>query len=252
MTSQGKVYLVGAGPGDPELLTLKAQRLITTCDALVYDYLVAENLLEWTKDGCEHHYVGKRKGFHSMPQADIETLLLNLAQAGKTVVRLKGGDPFIFGRGGEELRRMRDASIPCEVVPGITAAVGAASQAGIPLTHRGINSSLIFLTGHEDPAKGTTTVNWRAYGSLGATLCIYMGMGRLEHIINELQAGGLSADTPVQIIQWACTDKEKKLLSNAQQVVADTIAAGLDAPAIIIIGEAAAGVDAIDLPCESA
>jgi uroporphyrin-III C-methyltransferase len=188
----GKVYLVGAGPGDPELMTVKGQRLIRSCDALVYDYLVSEVLLDWARPGCEQHNVGKRAGFHSMAQELIEQLLVRLAGEGKMVVRLKGGDPFIFGRGGEEAEALRRAGVAYEVVPAVTAALGCAAYCGIPLTHRNWSSAVTFISGHEQVNKGGSMVDWAQHARSGATLVLYMAMGRLEQILAELARHGRS------------------------------------------------------------
>ncbi len=193
----GRVYLVGAGPGDLELLTLKAQRLLSETDAVVYDYLVAPEILALANPRAEKIFVGKKGGGFCCPQTDIEAILLRLAREGKNVVRLKGGDPFIFGRGGEEAEALAEAGVAFEVVPGVTSALAAAAYAGIPLTHRKHSSAVVFLTGHEDPNKPDSSIHWEDYAKLGATLCIYMGMKNLETITRRLQAGGLAPETPV-------------------------------------------------------
>ena len=212
MSSPGIVYLVGAGPGDLGLVTFRAKELISRADVLVYDYLVHPELVAWCKVGCEVLYVGKQAGRHSVPQEEIEALLVRHAKAGKVVVRLKGGDPFVFGRGGEEARTLAKGGVRFEVVPGVTAALAAGAYAGIPLTHRNTSSSLIFLTGHEDPKKHELQVDWRAYGALkNATLAIYMGMGHLRHILSELVAGGLPASTPAAAVQWASLGRHQRV-----------------------------------------
>jgi uroporphyrinogen III methyltransferase / synthase len=235
--SKGKVFLVGAGPGDPRLLTLRAKELIETADALVYDYLVHPALLEWARADCERVYVGKRAGFHALPQEEIEKLLVEKANAGKRVVRLKGGDPFVFGRGGEEARQLADDGIDFEVVPGISAALAAGAFAGIPLTHRELSSALILLTGHEDPAKVSPAVDWRAYAKSGVTLCIYMGMARLPQIVAELIAGGLDRTTPAACVQWASLGRQRSCAAELGDLPEVAKQAGLAAPAVIIIGE---------------
>ena len=236
----GTVHLVGAGPGDPELLTLKALRLIRAADAVVYDYLVTPAILAEAPAGCERVFVGKRAGFHCRPQSEIDQILVMLARQGKRVVRLKGGDQFVFGRGGEEAEALAAEGIPCEVVPGITAALGAAASTGIPLTHRAHCSALVFITGHEHPDKPEASVRWEDYARLNATLCIYMGMHRLESITRRLQEGGLSPDTPAAIIQAATTDQERHLVATLGTLAERSAAAGISTPAIVIIGEVAA------------
>ena len=211
-SSTGIVHLVGAGPGDLGLVTFRAKELISQADVLVYDYLVHPELVKWCQAECEVVYVGKKAGFHTVPQEEIETLLVTHAQAGKKVVRLKGGDPYIFGRGGEEARSLAKAGIAFDVVPGVTAAIAAGAYAGIPLTYRNLSTALVLLTGHEDPTKSETQVNWRSYGALkNTTLAIYMGMGRIEFILSELQVGGLSADTPAAVVQWASLGRQRSV-----------------------------------------
>ncbi|MEI8090042.1 MAG: uroporphyrinogen-III C-methyltransferase [Opitutaceae bacterium] len=236
----GRVALVGAGPGDPELLTLKAHRLIREADALVYDYLVAPAILALAPATADKIFVGKKGGGFCCPQRDIEAILIRLANEGKNVVRLKGGDPFIFGRGGEEAEALVAAGIVFEIVPGVTSALAAAAYAGIPLTHRAHASGVVFLTGHEDPAKPDSAIHWEDYARLGATLCLYMGMKNLETITRRLQAGGLIGSTPVAIIQSATTGEHRQLISTLARVALESEHAGFGAPAIVVIGEVAA------------
>jgi uroporphyrinogen III methyltransferase/synthase len=243
MTSLGTVYLVGAGPGDPELLTLKARRLLEAADVVVYDHLVAAELLEWTRPGCERIFAGKKGGQICQPQEDIDRLLVRLGRAGRNVVRLKGGDPFIFGRGGEEAVALLEAGVPFEVVPGVTAALAAAAYAGIPLTHRAHSSAVVFLTGHEDPTKPDGAVAWEDYARLGATLCIYMGMRNLSSITQRLQAAGLAPFTPAAIIQSATTGGHRQRLATLGTLAAVADADHFAAPALVIIGEVAAFSD---------
>lgn len=237
--SPSPVYLVGAGPGDPDLLTRRAEKLIRECDALVFDYLVDPELLEWTKEDCEKICVGKRAGFHSRPQNEIEDVLVKLSLEGKVTVRLKGGDPLVFGRGGEEAKRLRDAGIPFTVVPAVTAAIAAAAVANIPLTHRSYNSSVVFITGHEDPEKQRVGVDWAAYAKLDTTLCLYMSMKHLDSITKELMQAGLDPQTPAAVVQWATTKNEKKCFSTLGKVAQDANEKGLTSPAIVIIGRTA-------------
>lgn len=242
----GTVYLVGAGPGDPELLTLKAHRLVQAADAVVYDYLVASEVLELARPEAERVFVGKKGGGFCCPQREIEGILVGLARAGKNVVRLKGGDPFIFGRGGEEAEALVAAGIRFEIVPGVTSALAAAAYAGIPLTHRAHASGVTFLTGHEDPQKPDATLRWEDYGRLNTTLCIYMGMKNLETIMRRLQAGGLPPSTPAAVIQSATTGAHRQLITTADKIALESEHAGFGAPAIIVIGEVAALADKLN------
>ncbi len=243
MSLAAKVYLVGAGPGDPELLTLRAARLIGEADAVVYDYLVAPPILALARPDAERVFVGKKGGGFCCPQRDIESILIGLARAGKSVVRLKGGDPFIFGRGGEEAEALALAGIEFEIVPGVTSALAAAAYAGIPLTHRAHASAVVFLTGHEDPAKPDSAIRWEDYGKLGATLCVYMGMKNLETITRRLQAGGLAPGTPAAVIQSATTGQHRQMIGTVDRIALESERAGFGAPAIVVIGEVAALAD---------
>ena len=239
MSDTGTVHLVGAGPGEPDLITLRGRRLIEEADAIVYDALVNPEMLDWARADAERLYVGKLAGRHSCSQTHIEDLLLSLARQGKTVVRLKGGDPFIFGRGGEEATALAEAGIPFTMCPAVTAALAAATHAGIPLTHRDYSTAVTFLSGHEDPRKAHPAINWTAHARSGATLCLYMAMGRLGEICMELIAGGLPAHTPVAVVQWAGTQKQRQLLSDLRRAPGEAVEAGLESPAIVIIGEVA-------------
>ena len=239
----GVVYLVGAGPGDPELLTLKALRLLGEADVIVHDHLVSAEVLALARRDAERVFVGKKGGGFCCPQNEIETILVHLAFAGKKVVRLKGGDPFIFGRSGEEAEALVAAGVPFEIVPGVTSALAAAAYAGVPLTHRTHSSGVVFLTGHEDPKKADTAIQWEDYAKLGATLCIYMGMKNLETIARRLQAGGLAAETPVAVVQSATTSAHRQLLSTLGEVALVSEREGFGAPAIVVVGEVAALAD---------
>lgn len=247
MSSSGIVHLVGAGPGDLGLVTFRAKELVSAADVLVYDYLVHPELVKWCRPECEVFYVGKKAGCHTVPQEEIEALLVSHARAGKKVVRLKGGDPYIFGRGGEEARTLAEAGVPFEVVPGVTAAIAAGAYAGIPLTYRNKSTALVLLTGHEDPKKSGSQVDWRSYGALkNSTLAIYMGMGRLDFILAELQAGGLEADTPAAVVQWASLGRQRSVNGTVADLPERVTEAGLAAPAIIFIGEVVRDHEAID------
>jgi uroporphyrinogen III methyltransferase/synthase len=238
--AQGMVYLVGAGPGDPDLITVKGRRLIESCDALVYDYLVWEGMKDWVKADCSLHYVGKRSGFHSMEQSKIEALLIELAQSGKQVVRLKGGDPFIFGRGGEEAEALRRSGIRYEVIPAVTAALGCAAYCGIPLTHREWSSAVTFISGHECPDKTTSMVDWSVHARSDATLVLYMSMGRLAAICEELVSGGRSEQTPATVIQWGTTSRQRSVPGTLADIAWRVEEAGLGPPSVVIIGQVAA------------
>jgi uroporphyrinogen III methyltransferase/synthase len=236
--ASGIVYLVGAGPGDLGLLTFRARELIASADVLVYDYLIHPELLGWCRTDCEKIYVGKRPHLHALPQEKIEKLLVTRARAGKRVVRLKGGDPFVFGRGGEEARRLAMDKIPFEVVPGVTAALAAGAYAGIPLTQRNTSSAVILLTGHEDPEKHELQIDWRSYGGLkNATLAIYMGMGHLTHILKELVAGGLPPGTPAAAVQWASLGRQHSVAGTADTLADLVEKEKLSSPAIVFVGD---------------
>nr|WP_222105134.1 uroporphyrinogen-III C-methyltransferase [Denitromonas halophila] len=231
----GVVSLVGAGPGDPELLTLRAARLIAAADAVVYDHLVGEHILTLIRDDAERVYVGKEAGNHTLPQGEINTLLVRMAQAGKHVVRLKGGDPFIFGRGGEEIEELVQSGVRFEVVPGITAASGVSAYAGIPLTHRDYAQSCTFATGHLQD--GTADLDWAALARPHQTVVIYMGIGALPQISKQLIAHGVPADTPAAAVQNGTTDHQRTVVATLG-TLADALAdAGLRPPALLIVGQ---------------
>ena len=235
----GTVYLVGAGPGDPDLITVKGRRLIESCDALVYDYLVDERMKAWVRPECELHYVGKRAGFHSLEQGEIEKLLVALAGRSLQVVRLKGGDPFVFGRGGEEAEALRKAGVRYEVIPAVTAALGCAAYCGIPLTHREWSSAVTFISGHEQPDKDRPTVDWGVHARSGATLVLYMAMGRLEEICAKLVKEGREEATPACVVEWGTTARQKSVQGSLVDIAWKVREAGLGAPAVVIIGEVA-------------
>lgn len=237
--SFGNVYLVGAGPGDPSLLTLRARDLLATCDVLVYDRLTHPLLRTWVKKSCEQIDVGKSPERHPVPQAQIEEILVKKAREGKSVVRLKGGDPFIFGRGGEEAHFLQEHGIPFEVVPAVTAALAAAAFTGVPLTHRDHASSVTFVTGHEDVEEEGAGVDFRSYGKITGTLCIYMGMGNLASICAQLQEGGMAANTPLAIVQSASLPQQRSILTSVGRAAEAKEKAGLSSPSILIIGDVA-------------
>lgn len=233
----GTVYLVGAGPGDPELLTLKAHRLLRECDALVYDALVPRALLELAPQGCEQHFVGKRRGHHSVPQPSTNAVLVELAQRCRCIVRLKGGDPFLFGRGGEEAAHLVAAGVRVEVVPGVTAGIAAPAYIGLPVSHRRAGSSVTFVTGHEEIDKDRPGVDWRGLARSSDGLVIYMGLHNLRRICEELLAGGLAAGTPAAVIQQGTVRGQRHLVSSLG-VLADRVEAeGFGSPSIVVIGQ---------------
>src|ERR1700682_26164 len=197
---KGKVYLVGAGPGDLGLVTLRAKECIERADVIVYDHLANPEMLGWARDEAEIIYAGKKSGEHALSQEEINKLLVEKARAGKEVVRLKGGDPFVFGRGAEEAKAIVDAGIAFEIVPGITSAIAGPAYAGIPVTHRAENSHVTFFTGHEDPAKAESSIDFAALAKLGGTQVMLMGVGRLEAITREMMARGVRANLPVALV----------------------------------------------------
>lgn len=245
--SKGIVYLIGAGPGEPGLVTLHGRDLIAAADVLVHDHLVHPALLTWCRKDCDVVFAGKTAGCHTLPQEQIEAALVKHAKAGKKVVRLKGGDPLVFGRGGEEALALAEAGVAFEIVPGVTAALAVGAYAGIPLTRRGVSTSLVFLTGHEDPTKPGTQVDWRAYGALkNTTLAIYMGMGRLREILGGLLAGGLAPDTPAAVVQWASLGRQRSVVATATTLADAAGKAKLASPAIILVGEVVRGHETTD------
>jgi uroporphyrin-III C-methyltransferase len=233
---QGKVSLVGAGPGDPELLTIKAMKAIAAADVLLVDDLVADAILTFANKAARIIYVGKRGGCKSTPQAFIEKLMVNEALAGKNVVRLKGGDPYIFGRGGEERCAIEAAGVVCEVVHGITAGLAGPASIGIPLTHRDFCHGAIFVTGHagED---AVTSPNWTALAATGMPLVIYMGVSRINEIVDGLINGGMASDMPVAVIQNATRADQQAVITTLADTVADIAMSGLGSPAIVVVGK---------------
>ena len=240
MASKGVVYLVGAGPGNPDLLTLRAKDLIQSAETLVYDYLVHPAFTYLISHECEQICVGKRKGRHSESQIRIHEILVEKAREGKRVVRLKGGDPFVFGRGGEEAAALVKAGVDFEVVPGVTAALGAAAYSGTPLTFRENNSTLVFVTGHEDPEKLDTMVDWKALPKRKATVCIYMGVANLPVIVEKLLSSGFAVDLPVSCVEWATMGHQRVCRGKLGTIVEKARDFRLKAPAVITIGESVA------------
>ncbi|MBF0200189.1 MAG: uroporphyrinogen-III C-methyltransferase [Desulfamplus sp.] len=235
--SRGKVYLIGAGPGDPGLITVKGADCIARADVIVYDYLASPELLRYAKKDAEIIYVGKRGGDHTMPQERINELLAEKGARGNLVARLKGGDPFIFGRGGEEAEVLIEKGVPFEIVPGVTSAVAAPAYAGIPLTHRGHASSVSLITGHEDPKKSQSSLRWDAFAESGSTLVFLMGVKNLPNITEKLMANGKSPDTPVALVRWGTTTRQQTVAGTLENIVDRVEKAGLKAPAVIVVGD---------------
>lgn len=233
---EGIISIVGAGPGDPELITVKAMRCIQAADVILYDRLVNEELLDYAPVKALRIYCGKAPGQHSMPQESIERLMVMHAAAGSRVVRLKGGDPFVFGRGGEELLAAADAGIPFEVIPGITSAVGAAASAGIPLTHRGVATSFAVVTGSRCN-DAVEPVRWDALAHSVDTLAIYMGMSQLGEITEQLIRHGKDPQTPVALIEKGTTAQERTVTGTLANIVKLAAVMKISNPAMIIIGE---------------
>jgi uroporphyrin-III C-methyltransferase/precorrin-2 dehydrogenase/sirohydrochlorin ferrochelatase len=233
--TRGIVYLVGAGPGDPDLLTVRAVRVMRHVDVVVYDYLVSEAVLALVDPKAERIYAGKRQGCHALTQDEINATLVALARRGKRVLRLKGGDPFIFGRGGEECEFLAAHGVPFEVVPGVTSASGASCYAGIPLTHRDFARSVVFATGHLKD--GSADLDWDALARPRQTVVIYMGVTRLAEICRELVLHGAAADLPAAVIERATTDRQRVVTGTLATLPAEAAAAGVHPPALIVIGE---------------
>lgn len=230
----GKVWLVGAGPGDPDLLTLKAARLIEAADAIVYDNLVGPGVMAMARPGARCIYAGKKAADHALQQEEINQLLIDLAREGLLVVRLKGGDPFIFGRGGEELEALVDAGVSFEVVPGVTAAAGCAASAGFPLTHRDHAQSVTFVTGHRQD--GSFNVDWPALSRPRQTIVFYMGVARAGEIAEQLMAHGLTAQMPVAVVRHGTLPDQQIVLATLSNLAERIEATGIKPPALIIVG----------------
>ncbi|TGE37581.1 uroporphyrinogen-III C-methyltransferase [Desulfosporosinus fructosivorans] len=235
--TKGYVYLVGAGPGDPKLITVKGSECIAKADVLVYDRLASRRLLTLVRPDCELIYCGKSPDRHTLRQEEINQLLVDKGLEGKIVTRLKGGDPFVFGRGGEEAEALLDAGIEFEVVPGITSAIAVPAYAGIPVTHRDLTTSFAVITGHEDPTKNETTIHWDHLAQSHGTLVFLMGMANLPLIAEKLMANGKKATTPVAIIQWGTRPEQRTLVGQLDTIAADVKERGFTNPSIIIVGE---------------
>ena len=236
MSSKGKVSLVGAGPGNPGLITVRALECIQQAEVIVYDRLVNTTLLDRARPECDFIYVGKSAGEQALGQEEINLLLIDKAKQGKYVVRLKGGDPFIFGRGGEEAEALVRAGVPFDVVPGVSSATAVPAYAGIPLTHRGLSSSLTIVTGHEDPTKDDLSIDWGRVACAADTLIILMGMGNLLAIVNRLIKNGRHPETPIALIRWGTTAKQETLEGTLGSIMKHVEERGFSPPVIAVIG----------------
>lgn len=233
----GIVYLIGAGPGDSKLITVKGRECIEAADVIVYDYLADHALLDWARPDAELIYAGKQCRDHTMHQWEINELLVQKGQEGKIVARLKGGDPLVFGRGGEEAMALREADVPFEFVPGVTSPIAAPAYAGIPVTQRAMATSFAVVTGHEDPTKAVSGINWEGLATSVDTLCFVMGVGNLALIADNLMKHGRPSTTPVALVRWGTKPVQEVLVSTLENVVEDVAKAQLKAPAIIIVGD---------------
>jgi len=242
--TDGVVYLVGSGPGDPGLLTVKARRLLETADVVLHDKLPGPEVLELIPEE-KREDVGKRAGGERTPQSAINDRLVELAREGNTVVRLKGGDPFVFGRGGEEVAHLAAHDVPFEVVPGVTSAIAGPAAAGIPVTHRDHASSVSFVTGHEDPTKEESAVDWAALAATGGTLVVLMGVGKLPEYTGALREAGMDPETPVALVERATWPDQQVATGTLETVVEARDAAGIEPPAITVIGDVAAERDRV-------
>jgi uroporphyrinogen III methyltransferase / synthase len=236
----GRCYLIGAGPGDLGLVTLRGKQCIEQAETIVYDYLCNPEMLNWALESAEIIYVGKKAGAHTLKQDEINALLVKKTGAGKQVVRLKGGDPFLFGRGAEEAEALASAGLPFEIVPGVTSAIAVPAYAGIPITHRGKNSHVTFFTGHEDPSKEESTIDFRALAKLGGTQVMLMGVERMESIAREMIDHGVRPDLPVALVRWGTTGRQRTLIGDLQSITRRIAESGFEAPAVAIFGEVVA------------
>jgi uroporphyrinogen III methyltransferase/synthase len=235
--NSGKCFLVGAGPGDLGLVTLRAKECIERAEVIVYDYLSNPEMLKWARENAEIIYAGKKAGAHTMSQDEINQLLVAKTGEGKQVVRLKGGDPFLFGRGGEEALALAQAKLPFEIVPGVTSAIAAPAYAGIPVTYRENASHVTFFTGHEDPTKTESAIDFAALAKLGGTQVMLMGVERIGAIAKELMANGASPEMPVALIRWATTARQQTLTGTLENIAQRVAAEGFEAPAVAVFGE---------------
>lgn len=236
----GRAFLIGAGPGDPDLLTIKALRCLRQADVVVYDRLIPECLLAEARPGAELIFVGKSSGHHTLPQDEINALLVDRARRGATVARLKGGDPFVFGRGGEEAAALAAARIPFEVVPGVSAAIAVPAYAGIPVTHRGSASLVTIVTGHDDTDAMAAGVDWHTLAHTNGTIVVMMGVAALPDICRQLAEGGLATSTAVAIIERGTTPDQRVVMATLASAAQCAAEASVAAPAVIVIGDVAA------------
>jgi uroporphyrinogen III methyltransferase/synthase len=246
MSKSGICYLVGAGPGDPGLFTLKGRACLEKADAVIYDYLCNPLLLKFAPEAAEKTYVGKKAGDHTLSQDEINALLVEKTSAGKTVVRLKGGDPVVFGRGGEEAEALAAAGCRFEIVPGVTSAIAGPAYAGIPVTHRAHNTTLTIFTGHEDPAKSGSTLDYAAIARTPGTKVMLMGVERLAEITGKLKEAGLDAATPTALVRWATTGSQETLTGTLSDIASRAEKAGFKAPAVAVFGEVVGLRDRLD------
>jgi uroporphyrinogen III methyltransferase/synthase len=236
-TKKGKCFLVGCGPGDLGLVTLRAKQCIEQAEVIVYDYLCNPEALRWAPDGIELIFAGKKSGEHTLTQDQINALLVEKTKEGKNVVRLKGGDPFLFGRGGEEAQALAAARLPFVVVPGVTSAIAAPAYAGIPVTHRGKTSHVTFFTGHEDPEKSESGLDFAALARLGGAQVMLMGTERIDAIAREMMSQGVRNDLPVALVRWGTTARQKTLVGTLETIAQQVVAEGFEAPALAVFGE---------------
>lgn len=232
---KGKVYLVGAGPGDPELLTIKASKILKNCDVIIYDALMNPKILEHASEETEKIFIGRSRNRERISQKEVEQLMVERAKAGQIVVRLKGGDPFIFGRGGEEAETLTNAGIEWDVIPGVPSGIAAPAYAGIPLTHRNCSDTVTFFTGHE--GTGKPKIDWTKIKHNNNTLVIFMGIGNLPNIINELLDSNYSKETPIAIIESGTTENQKVRTSTFDKILENADNDPIQTPALIVIGE---------------
>jgi uroporphyrinogen III methyltransferase/synthase len=230
-------HLVGAGPGDIGLVTLRAKECIEQADVIVYDYLCNPEMLKWAPAGAEIIYAGKKAGAHTLSQEEINAVLVAKAHEGKNVVRLKGGDPFLFGRGGEEAQALAAAGVPFQVVPGVTSAIAGPAYAGIPVTHRGMNSHVTFFTGHEDPAKSGTSIDFKALAQLGGTQVMLMGVERIASVAQQMLENGVRPDLPVALVRWATTGRQTTLTGRLDDIAQRVHEADFQPPAVAVFGD---------------
>jgi uroporphyrinogen III methyltransferase/synthase len=235
--SFGKVYIAGGGPGDPGLVTLRAAQVLAQADVLLYDALVSDEVVALASAHSEKIFVGKRCGLRAMSQHEITELMIGFALEGKCVVRLKGGDPFVFGRGGEEAQALHNAGVPFEVVPGVSSALAVPAYAGIPLTHRGVSASFTVVTGHEDPGKPSTQIDWERLARGGGTLVVLMGLTQLRTIVENLVGHGLSTATPVAVIENGTLNGQRIVEGTMGTIAGDVDLAQMRGPAVIVIGD---------------